>query len=307
MIRRTLLTSVAGLLLVAALAAPVGASSAPAPLYPKAPPPAIGITTPTGQVVVQPGTTLAASVGAVATQSPASGQQVSWEAQPSAGITVTPASGKLKLGTDGRAEQPMQIAVAPGQRSGYFPIPVTFHILNGTPLPGATLMIAVPNADQTATTCDQLGQTDTEYGLHRLGVGDGVTTPVTVGGRNARSTTPGSPFMYFAVPNSLVRGGKYHALFELDYYDHGTGSWAVQYDSSDPAQKYKSTSPLVRTNTDAWKTATFTVDDAGFTGRENSSADFRLSSNGGDGTIARVHLAVSGGNVPAIHLCPTDQ
>jgi hypothetical protein len=84
------------------------------------------------------------------------------------------------------------------------------------------------------------------------------------------------------------------------------GSWSLEYDSSDPAQRYKSTPPVARTNTDTWKKATF-VDDAGFTGRQNSSADFRLSSNGGGGTIARVHVAVSGDNVLALRLFPTDQ
>jgi hypothetical protein len=311
----TALTSAAGLLLAATLAAPVSASWAPTPTsldqhpsYPQGQPPAVGFTTPTGQVVTQPGTTLAASVGAVATQPPANGGPVSWQAQPASGLTVTPASGNLKLGPDGRAEQPIQITVASGLRSGFYPVPVTFHTQSGTPLPGGTIMLAVPDPDQTATTCDQLGQTDTEYGLHRLDTGDGVTTPVTVGGRDARSTTTGSPYMYFAVPNSLVPGGNYHAVVQIDYYDDGTGSWTLQYDSSDPAQKYKSTPPVARTNTDTWKTATFTVDDAGFTGRENGAADFRLSSSGGViGTIARVHVAVSGDNVLAIHLCRTDQ
>jgi predicted alpha-1,2-mannosidase len=283
-----------------------GRDAAP-PSYPQGQAPAIGFTTPTGQVVTQPGTTFTASVGAVATRSPASGEPVSWQAQPAQGITVTPTSGKLKLGADGRAEQPVQITVASWLRSGYYPVPVTFHTQDGTPLPGGTIMVAVPDPDHTATTCDQLGQTDTECGLRRLNAGDGVTTPVTVGGRAARSTTSGSPYMYFDVANSVVPGGKYHAVIQIDYYDHGTGSWSVQYDSSDPAQKYKSTPPVARTNTDTWKTATFTVDDAGFTGRENGSADFRLSSNGGDGTISRVHVAVSGDNVLAIHLCPTDQ
>jgi hypothetical protein len=284
-----------------------GTSPAAAPpSYPQGQAPAIGFTTPTGQVVTQPGTTLAATVGAVTTQSPGS-EPVSWQAQPASGITVTPASGNLKLGTDGRAEQPIQITVASGLRSGYYSVPFTFHTQSGTPLPGGTIKLTVPDPDGTATTCDQLGQTDTECGLRLRPGADGVTAPVTVGGRAARSTTSGAPYMYFDVTNALVPGGNYHAVVQIDYYDHGTGSWTLQYDSSDPAQKYKSTAPVALTNTDTWKTATFTVDDAGFTGRENNSADFRLGSGGGVGTIAQVHVAVSGDNVLAIHLCPTDQ
>jgi predicted alpha-1,2-mannosidase len=283
-----------------------GRDAAP-PSYPQGQAPAIGFTSPTGQVVTQPGTTLAATVGAVATKSPANGEPVSWQAQPAAGITVTPASGKLKLGADGKAQQPVQIAVATGLKSGYYSVPVTFHTQDGKPVSGGTILLTVPDPDKTATTCDQLAQTDTECGLRRLDNGDGVTTPVTVGGRDARSTTTGSPYIYFDVTNSLVPGGKYHADVQLDYFDQGTGSWSLQYDSSDPAQKYKSTPPVTLTNTGTWKTATFTVDDAGFTGRENGSADFRLSSNGGTGTISRVHVAVTGDNVLALHLCPTDQ
>jgi hypothetical protein len=165
-------------------------------------------------------------------------------------------------------------------------------------------VVTVPAADGAATACDTLGTTDTECGLRLRDNGDGHTTPVTVGGRSGRSTTTGSPYEYFDVDNTIVPGGHYKATVTIDYYDHGAGSWSMQYDSTSGA--YKQSPSVAKTGTDTWKTATFTVDDAAFHNGENAGTDFRLADNGDTGTIGRVHVTVTGDNVLALHLCPGD-
>jgi predicted alpha-1,2-mannosidase len=265
--------------------------------------PAVGYLTPTGTQVTPAGTSLPATVGATALAGPAG--TVSWTAgSDTAGVTVTPSSGTLDLAHARTASVPVTIKVADGTPSGYHPVKVSFRTADGTTLPGGAVVMTVPAGDGAATACDTLGTTDTECGLRLRDGGDGHTAPVTVGGRSGRSTTDGSPYEYFDIDNTVVPGGAYHATVTIDYFDHGTGSWSLQYDATGNA--YKSTPPVAKTGTDTWKTATFTVDDAAFHNGENGGTDFRLANNGDTGTIGRVHVSVTGGNVLALHLCPTD-
>ncbi|MET9631922.1 hypothetical protein ABZX92_31105 [Lentzea sp. NPDC006480] len=61
--------------------------------------------------------------------------------------------------------------------------------------------------------------------------------------------------------------------------DLGTGQWNVQYDST--GQPYQGGAFWTNTGTGTWQTATFTLPDAGFSGRQNAGADFRLSTGPG--------------------------
>lgn len=267
--------------------------------------PAVGYLTPTGTQVLPGGSTLPATVGASTLAGHAG--SVRWTATSDVpGVTVTPSSGTLDLRRADRASVPVTIAVAAGTPSGYHPVEVAFRTADGTQLPGGAAVVTVPAADGAATACDTLGATDTECGLRFRDNGDGHTVAVTLGGRSGRSTTDGSPFEYFDVDNTIVpgaaAGSPYHATVTIDYYDHGTGSWALQYDSASGA--YKQSPSVAKTGTDTWKTATFTLDDAVFHNGENAGSDFRVANSGDAGTLGRVAVTVSGGNVLALHLCP---
>jgi predicted alpha-1,2-mannosidase len=265
--------------------------------------PAVGYLTPTGTQVAPGGTSLPGTVG-VSNLAGHAGK-VHWSATSDVpGVSVTPSSGTLDLSRAATATVPVTIAVADGTPSGYHPVKATFTSADGQSLPGGAVDITVPAADGAATSCDTLGTTDTECGLRLRDNGDGHTTPVTVGDRSGRSTTDGSPFEYFDVDNTTVPGGSYHAVVTIDYYDHGTGSWSMQYDSTSGA--YQQSPSVAKTGTDTWKTATFTLDDAAFHNGENGSTDFRLANSGDTGTIGRVHVSVTGDNVLALHLCPDD-
>jgi hypothetical protein len=250
---------------------------------------AIGYTSPTGQVVARQGTSFPAAVGTVDTDGRA--DVVRWTAKPPPGITVTPSSGVL----NGRQTQPVTIAVAADTPSGYHPVPISF---NDGALPGGTITVTVAAADGRATVCDTLGATDTECGLQRRDNDDGRSEPVEGG----RKTLNG--YLYFAVTDDLVPPGSAHtATITVDYLDQGTTTWNVQYDSTGEA--YRGSASVTNTGTGTWKQATFTLPDAGFGNRQNAAADFRLSTGAGF-VIAKVHVAVSGGTVLPLHLCPGD-
>jgi predicted alpha-1,2-mannosidase len=265
---------------------------------------AVGYLTPTGTQVLPGGSSLPGTVGASVLAGHAG--KVRWTASSDvAGVTVTPSSGTLDLSHKATATAPVTIKVADGTPSGYHPVKVSFTASDGTRLPGGALVATVPAADGAATACDTLGATDTECGMRLRDNGDGHTVAVTLGGRSGRSTTDGSPFEYFDVDNTIVPGGHYTATVTIDYYDHGTGTWGMQYDSTNGA--YQQSATVAKTGTDTWKTATFTLDDAAFHNGENAGTDFRLANNGDTGTIGRVHVSVTGDNVLALHLCPDDQ
>lgn len=265
--------------------------------------PAIGYLTPTGAQVTPPGGSVPATVGASVLAGGAG--KVSWTAHSDVpGVSVTPSSGTLDLTRAPTAKAPVTIKVAQDTPSGYHPVTIAFRTAAGRTLPGGAAVITVPAADGAATACDTLGASDTECGLRLRDNGDGHTVPVTAGGRSGRSTTDGSPYAYFDIDNTTVPGGTYRATVTVDYYDHGTGSWSLQYDAVGNA--YKSTAPVAKTGTDTWKTATFTVDDAAFHNGENAGTDFRLANSGDTGTIGRVHTSVTGDNALALHLCPDD-
>ncbi|WP_063778055.1 glycoside hydrolase family 3 C-terminal domain-containing protein [Lentzea aerocolonigenes] len=159
------------------------------------------------------------------------------------------------------------------------------------------------SADAIAGT--ELGNPDTPRGAWVRDGDDGRTTPVTAGGRTARTTTgSASPFMYFDIDDSVVPGGRYQATAHVDYFDRGTGSWNIQYDSfGDVGNNAYRDSVFVRNmGTETWQTAVIPLPEAAFTSRQNNHADLRLQIGTGGQAIGRVRFVVSGDNVVPIHL-----
>ena len=142
-----------------------------------------------------------------------------------------------------------------------------------------------------------LGDTNTNNGLAQVDGPDGRTAPATVGGMSARTIAaedqPNYPHnIYFQVDDSLAYNGSYDAQVSVQYYDQGSNSFMLQYDSTDCAQPlsgaYKGGGSVTKGNTGSWQTATFNLPDAHFADRENNSADFRL----GMGSASTDQLAV---------------
>ncbi|MEQ8846708.1 dockerin type I domain-containing protein [Botrimarina sp.] len=128
-----------------------------------------------------------------------------------------------------------------------------------------------------------LGAANHDAGLRQVeSSGDGQTVPSIVGGRPARSLTggPSSLYMYFDVDPSFaheVHAGL-NAVIEVTYRDVGLGQLSVQYDSTGAA--YKDATPIQLTDSGAWRTARFYLDDAFFGDRQNGGSDFRLTGGG---------------------------
>jgi beta-glucosidase-like glycosyl hydrolase len=163
----------------------------------------------------------------------------------------------------------------------------TFRASSGDGSSSAAATTFVPGT--VSVTLGQQNQSDGLYQSEFDSPGDGATQPVTAGGQTGREAIPTVPphpndlNMYFNIDDSIAFAGNYTATFTLEYYDQGTGSFRLQYDSANPQGgdlngAYTPGPPVQETNTNTWKTFTFTVPDALFANRENNATDFRISS-----------------------------
>src|SRR5207247_2776112 len=92
-------------------------------------------------------------------------------------------------------------------------------------------------------------------------------------------------YFYFGVNDSFAfQGSKPDLYVVVDYFDTGTGSLVLQYDSNTgntlPAF-YKDGGSVALTGSNTWKEKVFHVTDAYFGNRQNAGADFRISKSGG--------------------------
>ena len=134
------------------------------------------------------------------------------------------------------------------------------------------------------TVSVNLSTTDIVDGVNLVTVGDGNTTPDTKASRACRRNTNaagGDYYMYFNVDDAFAfEGNRPVVAIDVDYYDLGSATLTLQYDSIGDGA-YKNAGSVTLGNKDTWKQHTFYLDDAYFGNRQNNGADFRLSAGVG--------------------------
>lgn len=92
---------------------------------------------------------------------------------------------------------------------------------------------------------------------------------------------PVGGYMYYRVNDNWIYDGNNGlddaVILEVTYWDDGSAPWILQYQSQS-----SNTQAIMgyRTNTQAWKTESFQLDDIKFANGQNYSADFRLFAGG---------------------------
>ena len=175
---------------------------------------------------------------------------------------------------------------------------------SSVPLPTLTVPVAVVGSGDTATVCTTLGTTNVDNGLTQEEGGDGTTTPVTIGGESARTTSaavPGDLNMYFQVDPRIAEDGDFSASVTIEYYDSGTNNWQLQYSMSG-GSAYTGAGSVTNTNTDTWKSVTFALPDAAVNEAMNNQADFRIWSPN-PVTIHSAQATITGQGVLPMNLC----
>ncbi|HEX4223429.1 MAG TPA: GH92 family glycosyl hydrolase [Pseudonocardiaceae bacterium] len=232
-------------------------------------------------------------------------KQLNWTAVPPSGVTVSPASGTATV-TNGTATATVSFVVAADAPQGFSSVGFTLGSTPAAALPTVPVPLAVIGTGNTATVCTQLGSTNVDDGISQQEGGDGVTTPVTVGGLSGRSTVlevQNDLNMYFQVDPRIAHDGDFAATVTIEYYDSGTSGWQLQYDKAG-ASAYTGIANVTNTNTNTWKTVTVDLPDAAVAEGENNQADFRIAS-GAPVTVHSVVATISGTGVLPMNLCPS--
>lgn len=130
----------------------------------------------------------------------------------------------------------------------------------------------------------QLGATNQPRGLVQFDWADGVTTAAERAGAPCRVLAPTSHaarYLYLRIDESFKWNDPMEVLVVVEFFDADRGTLRVEFDGSDlaaPFQGAYSPSPSVAmSGSGSWRTATFRLSGAHFTGAQNGGADLRLS------------------------------
>lgn len=133
-----------------------------------------------------------------------------------------------------------------------------------------------------------LGQYPYIEGVHAPNHGDGTWRTIFLHGRQAafpdmNSTPDPSYHIYLNVDDAYILGHddiSTPVWITVEYFDGGSDSWFLQYDSVGPddiEHVFKPTSTIQLQNSGLWKRVTFALSDAYFANRQQDGlADFRL-------------------------------
>ncbi len=136
--------------------------------------------------------------------------------------------------------------------------------------------IQVSSSSSSSVTID-LGDPDVGNGLTHVICCDGNTVPWPMGGRSCRANNDvADHYFYFNISDSwALQGNKPNLTFTIAYFDKDTGNFSLQYDAA--SGPYKQGPSINFTNTNTWKTVTWSVTDAYCGNRQNGGSDFRLA------------------------------
>jgi hypothetical protein len=85
---------------------------------------------------------------------------VTWQANPPAGITVTPSSGTIDVPATGPASAQIAVTAAADATQGFDTVPVTFTAADGTALPAGTLSLTVAQPGSMLWNYNNIGVSD---------------------------------------------------------------------------------------------------------------------------------------------------
>lgn len=150
---------------------------------------------------------------------------------------------------------------------------------------GEELVVPIQVGTASGPATVNFGNSDVQSGLRRYTPepGHGNTMATTIGGRNCRRSVNGNDRHFFMLVDDswAFQGNKPAVDVTITYYDSGTDAINLVYDGTG-GNRFAGGVNLTNTNT--WKTKTWTLTDAYFGNRSGFGYDFRLSSKSA-GTI----------------------
>ena len=132
------------------------------------------------------------------------------------------------------------------------------------------------------------------------------TTSFVVDGSSFDAIHSDDDYMYFQVDDGFLfqeTDGR-DVTIEVEYLDSGSGSFSIDYDSSNSA--FKSTGSASFTGSGLWRHHRFNISDAYFGNNQNGGADFRLVRTGGDLFVRRIRVIKEQMLTTEVDLGPTN-
>jgi len=120
---------------------------------------------------------------------------------------------------------------------------------------------------------------------------DGETEMIRIKGRMARRTLPGSRYIYLDVDDDWRLFGDVNPVdVEVDYLDVGHGHLWIEYDSAgdghDPLEEaHRPSEEVPLDDTGSWRSRTFALPRARFSGRQLGAADLRIATDKGNSLV----------------------
>ncbi len=144
-----------------------------------------------------------------------------------------------------------------------------------------------------------------------LNLPDGQFTVQTVLGQQTvvsqlgvSGASPYVQYLYFKVPPNLVPSTQPNVQIQVTYANNQANGFYLQYDSSNASAPVNgayttgfpagTNAPVAVTNTGQYKTATFDLTNAAFTGAENGGADFRVAIENPGLAVSSVTITAGG-------------
>ena len=103
-------------------------------------------------------------------------------------------------------------------------------------------------------------------------------------------------YFYHHIDNEFSKDTGGSVVVEVLFRDYGTGNLQLQYDSTDPSAPvdgaYKTAAKMVKLyDSSKWRTATWKIDDARFSNRQNAGCDMRFGAGGREIWLARIKVS----------------
>lgn len=156
-------------------------------------------------------------------------------------------------------------------------------------------------SDVSVVFADHIIENGMEFLVRTDPTKETYTEKSTIGGHECRfiSWADKRKYGYFRVDDALIKPTDNELTFEVTYYDSGTNTLGLQYNSINADYKK---AEFTRANTRTWMTKSFSVTDAAFANLQNNQSDFRIM---GEAYVRRVAVRI-GAEDPKVAEVPVE-
>jgi hypothetical protein len=173
---------------------------------------------------------------------------------------------------------------------------------------GLSLLLGAAGAAGAASAVLDLSDTTKSSNVTLVANADGKVSEVTEGGVKAVKTSGTADgtagYLYLDVKDDLFKDSK-AVWVRVDYFDQGTDTFQVEYDTEAEPNQPVPTNPRLKTDTRVWTSYTVKLIDFSLQGRQEGKSDIRINDQG-DGPDIISKVTVTDEDPDKIHFPKVD-